>query len=360
MDKISIGVLLPSSTIFPIAKEFEKGLKDGLKPLADKHVEVELIKDFIGQGDFKLVEKACNKFFDYDDVDLITGFISNNVARDLAEKIKVHKKPFLVNNLGDHVPAISVLNEYVYLNAPHLWQHAYTLGHWGVSQFGKKGMYISSVYDAGYGFSQMFHVGMMAADTGADWSFSVPPMPPPGQLSSMDVIFPFLEQYQPDFIFATFCGAETTLFLNEFIARGWHKKTKVLGLPYLLAPFMPLIDDITIYTTQLFSSPVIGADGAFYYLGLQTGEAITTALNTTVAGNNLQAALLNLNTMFNTNGNSGNNESITILKHDIKAGETGFTTTSVMHWETFGLDPEKMAPLSVETSAGWTNPYLAI
>ncbi|MBW4889830.1 ABC transporter substrate-binding protein [Mucilaginibacter sp. HMF5004] len=356
MDKITIGLLLPSSTIFPIAKEFEKGLKEGLKPLSANNIEVDIIKEFIGQGDFKLVEKGCNKFYDYDEVDLVTGFVSNNVARDLAEKIKTHKKPFVVNNMGDHVPGAPALNEYIYLNGPHLWQHAYTLGHWGVSTFGKKGMYISSVYDAGYGFSQMFHVGMMTADASAEWSFSVPPMPLPGELSNMDVIFPFLEQYQPDFIFATFCGAETTLFLNELIARGWHKKTKILGLPYLLAPFAPLNDDITVYTTQLFT-PAVEPAKLFYHLGLQTGQSIAGAAAT--AGN-LQAELLKLNAIFNIAGHFTGDEKLTILKHDIKAGEAAITTIPVTQWETFGLDPEKIAPLTAGASAGWTNPYLAI
>lgn len=361
MDTINIGVLLPSSTIFPVGKDFEKGLKEGLKPLADAGIQVDLIKEFIGQGDTKLTENACNKFFNYDDADLVTGVISNLSANNLAERFKGQQKPLLINNLGAHVPNINLLNGYVLINSAHLWQQAYTLGHWGVKTFGKKGMFIGSVYDAGYSFSHLFQFGMMTADPAADWSFSVPPMPPPGQLSNMDVIFPFIEQYQPDFIFATFCGAETTLFLNEFISRGYHHKIKVLGLPYLLAPFAPLNADITIYTTQLFNNaPEILPAKAFYYLGLQTGQHITKAAMAANSAGELQTELAKISDVFNVEQQTSDNSPVIILQNDIKAGEAIFTTKPFKQYETFGLDIEKMRPLTTGLPAGWNNPYLCI
>ncbi|MEO6523474.1 MAG: ABC transporter substrate-binding protein [Mucilaginibacter sp.] len=364
MDTINIGLLLPSSTIFPVGKDFEKGLKEGLTPLRNAGVEVEIAKEFVSNGDTKLNESAINKFFNYDDVDLVTGIISNNVVREMADKFREPQKPLLVNNLGAHIPAIDRLNECVFFNSPHLWQHAYALGHWGVSTFGKKGMYISSVYDAGYSFSHMFHEGMMAADPTAQWSFSVPPMPPPGQLSNMDVIFPFLEQYQPDFIFATFCGGETSLFLNEFVARGWHHKTKVLGLPYLLSPFAPLNADITIYTTQLFSNaPQLLPSKAFYHLGLQTGQNITNAALKATTNSDLWLQIhsqLNTSNMFHTGQQHSDTTPVTILQNDIKAGETTFTTKPLTQQRAFDLDVEKMRPLTTGIAAGWNNPYLCI
>jgi hypothetical protein len=362
MDKISIGVLLPSSTIFPIAKEFEKGLKEGLKVLTSENIEVDLIKEFIAGGDTKLTENACKKFFDFDDVDIVAGIISNKAAIAVAERFKSQKIPFLISNPGGHTPPVNDLNEYIFINSMHLWRQAWSLGHWGVKQFGKKGMFIGSVYEAGYSFSQMFDLGMHAADPDAYWSFSVPPMPPPGQLTDMSIIFPFLEEYQPDFIMATFCGAETTLFLNEFIARGWHHKTKVLGLPYLLAPFAPINNDLTIYTTLPFeSAPDITPAGAFYQLGLQAGTNIADAAKAAVDRSELQSLLAKQNRMFNTTLDMLHPESpITIMENTIKAGAAQFTSKLVALSPSIVMSPGVLGPLTQGLSSGWFNPYLCI
>jgi len=362
MDKISIGVLLPSSTIFPINKEFEKGLKEGLKPLAAENIEVELNKEFIAGGDIKLIENACDKLFNFDDVDLVTGIISNRAAVSVAERFKSKKISLIISNTGGHVPVVNDLNEYIFINSMHLWRHAWTLGNWGVTQFGKNGMFIGAVYEAGYGFPQMLDEGMRAADPEASWSFSVPPMPPPGQLTDMSIVFPFLEEYQPDFIMAAFCGAETTLFLNEFIARGWHHKTKVLGLPYLLAPFEPLNEDIVIYTTLPFADlPDITPAGSFYQLGLQTGKNIADAARAAVDRTDLQSEFAKQNRMFNTTLDVRHLDTpVTIIENTIKAGATEFTSKPLNSSPSVSMDPEALRPLTQGVSSGWFNPYLCI
>jgi branched-chain amino acid transport system substrate-binding protein len=361
MDTINIGLLLPTSTIFPIGKEFEKGLKTGLKEAGDANIEIEITKEFVGQGDIKTTENACNKLFNFDDADLVTGIVSNQTAKNLAERFKSRQTSFLISNVGGHVPNVTLFNEYVFVNSMHLWRQAYTLGYAGVKQFGKKGMFIGSVYDAGYSFSHLFHQGMMAADPQAQWSFSVPPMPPAGSLSDMSVIFPFLEQYQPDFIMATFCGAETTLFLNEFIARGWHHKTKVLGLPYLLAPFAPLNDDITIYTTRPFEdSPEVTPANAFYHLGLQAGKNIANAAKLSPDRAGLRDALSSLKCMFNVaDTDLVYADKFTLVENTIKATEEAFTSKDMAEWPAFNLSTEQIRTLSEEV-AGWYNPYLCI
>ncbi len=359
MDTISIGVLLPLSTILPMGKDFEKGLKQGLKQAGDG-LEVEIVKEFIGQGDVKQVDKACNKFFSFDEVNLVTGVIPNRAVNEVAERFKKQQVPFLVNNLGENVPDVLKLNEQMFLNSPQLWRHAYAMGYWGVKQFGKKGMFVSSVYDAGYSFSQMFHAGMKAADPDSEWFFSVPPLPPPGGLTDMSIIFPFLEQYEPDFIFAVFCGAETTLFLNEMIARGWHKRTKITALPYLLAPFNPLNDGVTVYTATLFEDePEIQPEKAFFNLGLQTGKIIAKAAIAAV-DNDIAAQLAKVNTLFNVDHSVAASSKITILQNDIVAGEQQFSTKPVGTCDAYPMDSESLKPLTAEISAGWMNPYLGI
>lgn len=360
MDKITIGLLLPSSTIFPISKNFERGLKDGLKQDGSHHLEVELIKEFIGQGDTRLVDKVCNKFFKYDDAHLVTGILSNRSVNEIASKFKSQQTPFLVNNLGAAVPDVLQMNDYIFINSPQLWRHAYTMGHWAVKTFGKKGMFVGSVYDAGYGFSHLLQIGMQAADSESTWAFSIPPMPPAGGLSNMDVIFPYMEQYEPDFIFAAFCGEEATLFLNALIKHGWHRKTKITGTPYLLAPFAPLTDDVTIYTARLFNDDAgITPENVFYKQGLQTGQIIAAAASAS-NGADLKEQLSKSDTLFNIAREVKADTQLTIVQNDIGAGKADFTSKSVSRWDTHSLAVEQLKPLTSQVDSGWYNPYLCI
>jgi len=360
MNNITIGLLLPSSTIFPISKNFEQGLKDGLKQYGNANLEVELIKEFIGQGDTRLVDKVCNKFFKYDDAHLVTGILSNKSVSDIAPKFKSQQTPLLVNNLGAAVPDVSQMNDYVFINSPQLWRHAYTMGHWGVKTFGKKGMFIGSVYDAGYSFSHLLQTGMQAADAESTWAFCIPPMPPAGGLSNMDVIFPYMEQYQPDFIFAAFCGEETTLFLNALIKHGWHRKTKITGTPYLLTPFAPLTDDVTIYTARLFNDDAgITPENIFYKQGFQTGQAIAAAAAES-NGAGLKEQLSKSTTLFNIASGVKADTQLTIVQNDIRAGKTDFTSKNVSCWDTYPLAVEQLKPLTSQLNSGWYNPYLCI
>jgi hypothetical protein len=365
MEKLHLGLLLPSSTIFPISKQFEKGLHVGLGGIDDSNVEIEITKEFIGQGGTIQVEGIVTKLFSYDSVDLIAGIVSNRVIENIASKFHSNKKPIIVNNLGEHVPNLPKLNPWVFINSMHLWKEAFALGHWGVKTWGKKGMFIASVYDAGYSFSHMFHLGMMNASSDAEWSFSVPPMPPTGSLTDMSVIFPFLERYQPDFIFGVFCGKENTLFLNEFIKRGWHKKTKILGLPYLVSPFEPLIDDITVYTAQLLTEDsIVHADDYFYQLGHQTGDMINKASK--ADGATIQQKLVNAqqtiaieDVSFST-FNHFTNDTTTIVENQISAGANNFHQKIVETTATFSPLNTSMIDLHSGISASWLNPYLCI
>ncbi len=360
MNITQIGLLLPTSTIFPIGKDFEKGLKQGLGELLPR---VELVKEFIGQGNLKQTEDSITKLFTYDGVDMITGILSGRVTEYVAPKFEMYRKPFVVSELGEYVPNHSRLNEYIFVNSHHLWQHAWALGYWGVNTLGKNGMFIGGVYDAAYSFSHMFYEGMMAADPTAHWCFSIPPNPPAGKLSDMSVIFPYLEQYQPDFVFATFCGTEATLFLNEFIRKGWHKRTQLLGLPFLLAPFAPLEDDIEIYTTLPDSAmPDMLPKESFYNLGLRAGELIAEAAATGNLQEGLRTNARNL-PLGNTNyilHPGVQEEVITIVNNKITANSPDIIQTVRDTTSTFSLKDENIGKLIPEIQTGWLNPYLCI
>lgn len=362
MEKINIGLVLPSSTILPMGRNFEDGLTDALAGLAGMGVQFTLSKEFIAQGSIKDTENACNKLFNYHDVDIVTGILSQKVVATMADKFATAKKTLIANDLGAHVPELGKLNEYIFINSLNLWQHAWALGNGGVETWGSKGMFIASIYDAGYMFSHMFHRGMMDADANSQWSFSVTPMPLDGELSDMSTIFPYLETYQPDFAFGCFCGTESTKFLNEFIDRGWGERTKLIGLPYLLNPFKPLNGDITIYTTDPFAkNPAINAMNVFYHFGLQTGQAIITALQ---QGNDRAALNTSMQcnkNLLSVNNSNALNDSVRLVKNSIVAGNAVPITENFKDIVLPGsLQQHMFVDEKDNPIFSWLNPYLCI
>jgi branched-chain amino acid transport system substrate-binding protein len=366
MKHINIGVLIPNSSIFPIGKSFEKGLKEGLKPLNNLDIEFELVNEFAGQNGVMQLTDTFDRFFNYHEADLVTGIISSRTAEDVAVKFKEKQKALIINNVGGQVPNINKLNEYVFINSPHLWRHAWSLGHYGAKNFGKNGMYVSAVYDAGYSFSQMFSMGMEAANMQTNWSFTVGTMPQPGKLTDMEIILPHIEAHKPDFILATFCGTETRLFLNEFIKLGLHKEIKVLGLPYLTSPLYELDDDLAITSTQMYlNQSEITPDKVFHELGLQTGAMIAAVAPHAANAAELQQGLAGLKKCFNVTSTGdltpwGLDEKVMLTQTNMVNDGKQLELKSIGSYETYMPQAEDMRAMFNQPVFGWINPYLCI
>lgn len=288
MKKVTIGLLLPSSSVISMGKDFERGLKSGLQNLVDvEQWDIELVPEFIGQGSKEKIASSVSKLLTYDDADIITGIISNKSITELAERFSKANKPLLISNLGEHLPDIYQYNENIFINSTNLWQQVWSLGYWGVKQFGKKGMFVSGLYDAGYSFPAMLQMGMTAADAEATMPFAVAPVSTPGQLADVNSVFAHIEQYKPDFVFATFCGEEASQFLEEFVKRGLHKTMPLLGFPYLIQD-CKLTDEIEFYTTISTQTSIdldkvldsdFAANNIFPLLGYESGLIIASALS---------------------------------------------------------------------------------
>lgn len=361
MKDISIGVLLPSSSIYPIGKQFEKGLKASLAEIED--VNFELIPEFIGQGELRQLENAIEKLKSYHDVDMIAGWVSNKGLMEVSEKVK-GKLPYFINNLGEHAPNPSKIPENVRLNSINLWQQLWSLGHWAVNDLGKNGMVVGALYDMGYSFSMMLDLGMLEASRDSKWPFAVCPMPEQGQLSDPNMVLDHVEREMPDFLFAAFCGTEATLFLNEFVKRGLHTKIPLLGTPYLLENFDDeLKEQLTIYTslaaqldltTDGINDSWTEPFGAFYQLGRETGLCIKEELN---GGQEVQDARGLLNLRPDT---AGRGSRVFIIENSY-SGDKGKISRRVLKEErTIDVSNEALTKALSQTEATWLNPYLGI
>lgn len=281
MRELKVGVLVPSSSILPMGKLFQSGLKGFFDTEEDLNVEIHA--EFIGQGSIKTVEEAISKLVHFHGVNVITGIVSSGVIMELSEKIGKHTDVlFLINNLGEHVMIPDKVPANVLLNSPLLWQQLWAMGRWAVYKFGKKGMFVGGMFDMGYCFSYALDKGMASTGEEVNWSFAVSHFPQNGGLSDPAVVIEYIKKDMPDFIFAAFCGEESSLFLNTFIEQGLHEQIPILSLPYLLEDYQQTLDkSITIYSSITAGKEMVDLEeswtsneGLFELLGCETAMVL--------------------------------------------------------------------------------------
>ncbi|WP_158826613.1 ABC transporter substrate-binding protein [Mucilaginibacter lacusdianchii] len=372
-NAVSIGLLLPNSTIVPMSRDFEKGIKSALKEHVEANAwEIEYVPEFIGDGSREKVDAAFNKFYGYYSVDLIAGIVSNRTLMGLSDKLAKRKKPTLISNLGEHLPDTRLMSS-VQLNSFNYWQQVWALGKWGVEKFGPKGMLVSGLYDAGYAFPSALSLGMTAADPTSVMPFAIAPLKDAGKLADVNSTFPHIENYEPDFIFATFCEAEAALFLQEFQRRGLHKKYPLLGLPHLLAPFEGTGEKLDVYTSlslnRMWKGPEDSmqieeiVDKPFFLLGYESGLLIAQALK--VGGPDMLNSPLVEDSVDGIRGkisatvqNQGNSAQIYLVNNQFD-GKNNIRKIA-QQLETICVNDERITALLDQPSSGWYNPYLGI
>lgn len=365
MKKVTIGLLLPSSTVTPMSKDFETGFKKTISSISDEW-DVEVFPEFIAQGSIKRVEEALDKFFHYHQVDIVSGIISNRVAMMISDKFEKHKRPIVINNIGEHIPDARKFNSYTFINSTHTWQQVWSLANWAVTKFGKKGMFVSGMYDAGYSFMKMMSDGMKAANPEFEIPYSVAPLDDTNVYSQVDRVFDHIELFKPDFVFAFFCGTEATQFLNGYISRGYHKTLPLLSLPFLLEEFDPTETPITIYTA--LNSKVeleLGISytekvSLFNQLGQETGSIVMEGLKKTDANSLVESFKDAINKSHINISNVGRDANIYLIENKYNGDKTNITRHIIQQLPTIHVDSPQYLQAIDEFSSSWENPYLGI
>lgn len=363
-DEISIGLLLPTSNVLPMAKDFEKGFKAGLKESGVDMDEIELVKEFIGQGDERKVDGVLENLIGIHNVDAVAGIVSNLVAGGVGSRMEKRTTPFFVHNVGGHFIQKENFGAYTFFNSIHLWQQCWLLGKWAAEKFGSKGFCASSMFDAGYSFHALFDLGFQEVHGDAIMDIVTCPMPAQGGLSDQTRIFESIEELKPDFIFALFCGEEAEQFLDEFVRRGYAGKIPLLGLPYLLESGKENLNGLQIYTTHhRFEGDQtdVGYRGIFRQLGRDSGELIGKTI--------LKSEEINLETVTSqasetiknvTDADFGKLKSpVSIVLNEFD-DQNKYASSAVIS-ETISIDEnERVQRLNEIQLTGWMNPYLCV
>jgi hypothetical protein len=362
MNKTSIGILLPTSSILPMAKCYTDAFKAGITSVV-KDDNIEIVTEFTATASKDLMNKSIDKLLNFDGVDVVTGIVTNRMAAFFADIFARRDSLLLASNLGEHLPPASDLGTNVVIHSSCLWQEIASLSFWAVNQFGKKGMMVCSLYEAGYPFMYMMELGMKAASADATMPFAVAQLGANGKTCDPKNVIPYIQEFAPDFVFAFFCGEEASMFNKEYVSSGLHQRIPLLGNAYMFEHFDASGEQLSIYSTEI--SPDTSLDvldknhkrkhieALAFDTGLLLGKGIESQGSDTLAqsihrikqtSNFISdASQQKLDVVKNTFLPTNNSWKKQVIQKDIK--------------HTIPADMLKEMPY---TTSGWMNPYLAI
>ena len=240
---VKIGVLMPTSSVMFMGEDFFSGIENRISELHD----VQLIKYNIGFGDPISVKETLKTAIEFDNVDIITGILSEPIISENSDYIKSHDTVGIFCNFGEHESSEKIDN--IKIIKVDLSKQVSELTSWAVTKFGKNGMFVGGIYEAGYAFSAMFELGMMNAKA-KNYSFHINASLDPETVCISEEYISKIKNDNPDFIFGAFNGEEASLFLEAFVQAKLHKKIPIISLPYIAEDFFnPKKEQITIYSS---------------------------------------------------------------------------------------------------------------
>lgn len=217
---VRIGFLTPYSSIYPtmtpsIVNGFYCSMPEQYQNMFQFYPE------YIRQGGGNSVKDAVQKLIQFDNVDIISGVISYQKAPEIIPLIEKRKKIGFLFDMGEYLPFIQHLSDYLFFNSFQLWQSEYSLGCWAQKEFGDKGAIIMPLYDAGYHLHSAFRQGTISSGSELIDYHILPYVEAKSQVKGqLGVFFEKFRKEPPSFIHALFCGTEAIDFLVEFKQSG--------------------------------------------------------------------------------------------------------------------------------------------
>ncbi|MGJ1422230.1 ABC transporter substrate-binding protein [Sphingobacterium spiritivorum] len=343
-----IGMILPVHTEQSIAKSFQKGLKSVLKDI--NHPVSEISTELVAQSSASRYTEAIVKLFEFDEVDLIIGLFSTHEISTIAKLAEKYKKPIIACHLGEHLPLYTEKYAYLYVYSLSIWQHVWALGHWAVSTLGQKGLFVTDLYDGGYAFGTFLDLGMNQESEDSRLSFHLTPNTQDNSLD-LTAFYNVLERDRPDFVYASFNGAQAGRFLEAY-ANSPYCDIPLVGLPFLLDNGTPAPENIKAYTSLILSAETV--DHIYENWGRRLAEWLRKLSGQQVE---LNQSIQSLATAFLSTWQLNDlSTDIVILKQN--ESESLQERSIVYHISPLGADNEKLMNMLTDINSAWINSYM--
>jgi branched-chain amino acid transport system substrate-binding protein len=232
---LKIGVLCPYSSVYPsMAQDLMHGIMAGLPD--SLHRSVELIPEYVQQGEEKLVQSALQKMLAFHRVDVVTGPVSYRSLPQYIPIIESSGSLAIFTDLGEYIPFHNHLSESVFLNSMFYWQAEYALGFWAQKKFGDRGAVVMPLYEAGYHMHAAFRQGTVIAGSEVV-DYITLPGDPSKKLSIADYFEELGRHFEanglPSYLHLLFSGNEAVQCYEAASNQTWMD-----DLPLIVSPHM--------------------------------------------------------------------------------------------------------------------------
>ncbi|QEC51900.1 amino acid/amide ABC transporter substrate-binding protein (HAAT family) [Anseongella ginsenosidimutans] len=224
-----IGFLTPYSGIYPFYPQHLTAgwlLGMGLDPFRQDRVQ--FVHEYTKTGSGRDSVQAVRKLVFFDRVDLVSGLVGYKAITEAIPVLEQAGQTAFFFDMGEYIPYFPYLSPNIFYASHQLWQSEYALGHWAQQYFGDAGLVLMPVYEAGYHFSAAFRRGAIAAGNTALHLQVLPDDPGQSMQIRLKNFFASLEEKEPPYVHAIFCGNHGTAFLAEWAKSKWAKRIPLL------------------------------------------------------------------------------------------------------------------------------------
>jgi branched-chain amino acid transport system substrate-binding protein len=229
-DLLTIGVLLPRSTIYPaLGGNFLAGMQLYFNQATDDtRPAVRLVAEDAGFGRVQALA-AAQKLLDTDKAALVVGLSNPTLVDMLRGLFQTRRAVFLTAGLGENVPRAADDSAYVFHHSLGAWQAAWALGRWAATHLGRRAAIAGSLYDSGYDAPAAFRLGFTAAGGAVTTTQTTHLL---ANSPALPAVLAQIAATRPDFIYAAYCGPAALDFVRAAQAG------PAAGIPLLGSPFL--------------------------------------------------------------------------------------------------------------------------
>ncbi|HYQ87379.1 MAG TPA: ABC transporter substrate-binding protein [Bacteroidota bacterium] len=228
----TIGLLVPRSGINPrLAGSVAAGLKLALDQAhpQGRSDPGKLRLEEVGIRPSEAVNAAKTLILDRK-ADILVGVMNPAVATDLHDFLESNRTFLIIADAGANIVREAEQSPYVFHSTLGYWQSSFAMGEWAVRNIGRKVFVASSFYESGYDALYSFRLGAERAG-GKILQTYISHVPP----DRMDMIrvMGAIGDARPDFVFASYCGAEALDFARAFTSSASVSRIPLVGSSFM-------------------------------------------------------------------------------------------------------------------------------
>jgi branched-chain amino acid transport system substrate-binding protein len=229
-DLLTIGVLLPRSTIYPaLGSNFLAGMQLYCNQAADDaRPGVRLVAKDAGFGRVQALA-AAQQLLEADKAALVVGLSNPALVDMLRGLFQTRRTVFLTAGLGENVPRAADDSAYVFHHSLGAAEAAWALGRWAATHLGGRAAIATALYDSGYDALTAFRLGFTAAGGTVTTTQTTHLL---ANSPALPAVLAEIAAGRPDFLYAAYCGPAASDFVRA-VQAGPAAGIPLLGSPLL-------------------------------------------------------------------------------------------------------------------------------